>query len=212
VNDGELEYDSTGEETIAVAVVDDDAIVRDWIRRSLEGTEFHVVGEGSTAAEARGIVQHRKPALLVLDYRLPDQRATDLVRSLRREGITVPALVITAAPEAGLNEAVSEAGAEGVVLKRGDSELLLDAMRSVLSGGAVGDPRNPRRASDESPLSPRERDVLRLAAKGKTNIEIAAELGLGKESVKTFLSRAYTKLGARNRTDAVKRAGERGLL
>ena len=197
---------------IGVAVVDDDAIVRDWIRQSLEGTEFRIVGEGSTPDDARSILRRRRPDLLILDYRLPEQRATDIVRELRRDGLTVPVLVITATAEAGLNEAVREAGAEGVVLKRGDSDLLLYAMRSVVSGEGIVDPENPRRAPEESPLSPREREVLRLAGQGRTNAEIAAELDLGKESVKTFLSRAFTKLGARNRTDAVKRAGERGLL
>jgi DNA-binding NarL/FixJ family response regulator len=195
-----------------VGLVDDDAIVRAWVRLSLEGSEFRVVGEAQSAASAAELVEQRRPELLLLDYRLPDARATDVVRSLRRAGWAMPVLVITATPEAGLNEAAIEAGAQGVVLKRGDAAELLQALRRVAAGLSVVDPQHPRRPAGESPLSPRERDVLRLAASGATNQEIARTLELGAESVKTLLSRAFLKLGARNRTEAATIAKERGLL
>lgn len=195
-----------------VGLVDDDAIVRAWVRLSLEGSDFRVVGDAHSAVSAAEMVAQRRPDLLLLDYRLPDARGTDLVRSLRRSGWTMPVLIVTATAEAGLNEAALEAGAQGVVLKRGDPEELLRALRRVAAGLSVVDPTHPRRPPGESPLSPRERDVLRLAARGSTNQEIAAALGLGAESVKTLLSRAFLKLGARNRTEAATIAKERGLL
>jgi DNA-binding NarL/FixJ family response regulator len=104
----------------SVGVVDDDAIVRAWVRHSLEGSE-------------------------------------------------IPVLVITAAPEAGLNEAVLEAGAQGVVLKRGDPKVLLTALRSVAGGQIFMDPEHPKRLPDHALLSPREREVLRHAAAGATD-------------------------------------------
>lgn len=206
------ERQGAGERPWTVGLVDDDAIVRAWVRSSLVGSEFRVVGEAPSGEAAAEMVEQRRPELLLLDYRLPDARGTDLVRSLRLAGWAMPVLMITATPEAGLNEAALEAGAQGVVLKRGDPTELVGALRRVAAGHSVVDPTNPRRAPGQSPLSPRERDVLRLAASGSTNPEIARSLGLGSESVKTLLSRAFLKLGARNRTEAATIAKERGLL
>jgi DNA-binding NarL/FixJ family response regulator len=204
--------EGAGEEPRTVGLVDDDAIVRTWVRISLEHSEFRVVGEASTGEAALEMIDRRQPELLLVDYRLPDIRATELVRSLRRAGSSTPVLVITATPETGLNEAVLEAGAQGVVVKRGDPVELLRALRRVASGSSVLDPAHPRRPAGESPLSPREREVLRLAAMGSTNHEISTKLALSTETVKTLLSRAFAKLGARNRTEAVTIAKERGLL
>lgn len=195
-----------------VGLVDDDAIVRAWLRRSLEESEFHVVGEAKTAAEALELVERRRPSLLLVDYRLPDRTATELVRMLRRQGVSVPVLVITASPQLGLNEAVAEAGGQGVVLKRGDPVALLNALRSVASGQSISDVEHPKRPSDFASLSPREREILGMAAAGATNPEIARRLGLGRESVKTIMSRAFTKLGARNRMEAVASARSQGLI
>ena len=195
-----------------VVVVDDDAIVRDWLRESLDESEFDVVGEAKTAAEALELFERRRPDLLLADYHLPDGSATELVRLLRRQGVSIPVLVITATPRPGLNEAVAEAGGQGVVLKRGDSDALLAALRSVAGGQPVVDFEHPKRPSAFASLSPREREILRLAAAGATNPEIADKLGVSRESVKTLLSRSFGKLGVRNRMEAVTVAREQGLL
>jgi two-component system, NarL family, response regulator DesR len=203
---------SNGDQLLTVGLVDDDAIVRAWVRLALRDSEFRIVGEAGTAAAAGDLLARRRPALLLLDYALPDLPATELVRKLRREGSSTPVLVITASPRPGLNEAVLEAGAQGVVIKRGDPDLLLRALRQVASGQPVIDAEHPRRPAGQASLSPREREVLRLAAGGSTNKEIATRLGLGSETVKTLLSRAFAKLGARNRMEAVTAARERGVL
>jgi DNA-binding NarL/FixJ family response regulator len=209
---GEPATGADGARPWTVGLIDDDAIVRAWVRLSLQSSEFRVVGEASTGEAARELIERRRPELLVVDNRLPDMRGTELVRSLRRAGSLVPVLVITATPEAGLNEAVLEAGAQGVVIKRGDAQELLTALRQVAAGASVVDPEHPRRPAGYASLSPREHEILRLAASGSTNREIGAELGLGAETVKTLLSRTYAKLDARNRTEAVAIAKERGLL
>ena len=144
----------------SVGVVDDDAIVRAWVKACLRRSEFWVAGEAATAAGTFELVERRSPALLLIDYRLPDCRGTDLVWHLRQAGVSAPVLLITASPEEGLNEV----------------------------------------------------DVLRVAARGATNAETAADLHLGRESVKTLLSRSFMKLGSSNRMEAVEAARERGLL
>lgn len=202
---------------VSVLVVDDDALVRAWVRYCLDGTEFYVAGEAAAADEARRLVARRRPKVLLVDLHLGARAAAsgvDLVRELRREGEPAVALVMTARPEPGLNEAAQAAGVQGTVLKRGRADDLLDALRSVLEGETAFDPGHPRRAEDEpgAQLSNRERDVVRLVAAGATNREIARELGIGEETVKTLLARAYSKLGVRRRAEAVAAAHERGLL
>jgi DNA-binding NarL/FixJ family response regulator len=204
--------DSAGQALTSVGIVDDDAIVRAWLRLSLAQSEFRVAGEATTAADALELVRRRRPQLLLIDYRLPDRRGTELVQLFRQQGITTPVLLITAAPEPGLNEAIADAGGQGVVLKQSDPQTLLTALRSVASGAVFADSRHPRRPSGHARISSRERAALRAAAEGRTNPEIALQLGLGRESVKTLLSRAFTKLGARNRMEAVRLAREQGLL
>lgn len=195
-----------------VLVVEDDAMVRNWLRLALQGTEFRVVGEAATAASALDLIERRKPALLLVDFRLPNGRGTDLVKELRRSGVGVPAVVMTANPERGLNELAREAGAQGSVLKSGSRDDIVDALRAVATGGVSFDVRHPSRTPGEAALSPREKEVLRLVAGGKTNAEIAAQLSVGVETVKTILARACTKLGVRRRAQAVAAAHSQGLL
>ena len=200
------------ERAISVVVVDDDAIVRAWLRTALTGDEFNVIGEARTAAEALEIVERRSPDLLLVDYHLPDQSGTELVRELRKAGSSTPVLLITAAPEVGLNEIVREVGAQGAVLKRGDPAELLRALRTLVDGDPVFDPSHPKRPVGRAALSPRERDVLRLVASGQTNRQVGETLGVSAESVKTLLKRAFAKLGAANRVQAVMAARRLGLL
>ena len=119
---------------------------------------------------------------------------------------------MTSSPERGLNETAREAGAQGSLLKTGNAADVLSMLRAIASGGRSFDPRHPPRKAGAGPLTPRERAVLRLVATGSTNREVAAELGVGEETVKTMLSRAFVKLGARRRAEAVAVAQSRGLL
>jgi DNA-binding NarL/FixJ family response regulator len=197
---------------VSVLVVDDDEIVRTWIRLALGGSEFDVAGEARTAEEAVDLVARRGPALVLVDYRLPDGVGTELVRRLRRSGVGAHVVVVSANAERGLNESAREAGAQATIHKTGDAETLLSVLRRVVAGETVFDARHPMRPPGSSPLTPRERDVLGAAAGGSTNAQIAAKLGIGRETVKTLLERAYVKLGVVNRTEAVSEAMRRGLL
>jgi len=197
---------------VGVLIVEDDAMVRGWIRLSLRSSEFRVIGEAEDAARAVDLCERRVPGLLLVDYRLPDMLGTELVRELRREGLAAPAVLMTANTERGMNEVAREAGAQGTVLKTGSAEELLLALHLVSDGGDSFDGRHPKRPSGQSALSPRERQVLELVASGATNREIASALGLGAETVKTLLARTFAKLGARKRAEAVSAAHARGLL
>lgn len=200
------------EQPIKVVLVDDDAMVRQWVRFALSGSEFEVVGEASDPDEAELLIERRRPDLLLVDQRLPERTGAQLVRDLRRRGVSTPALLITARPERGFNEAAREATAQGTALKTGSAEELTAALRAVVGGGRAFDVRHPRRNPGRAALSPREREVIRLVAGGATNRQIAAELGVGDETVKTLVARTFSKLGVSRRAEAVSVAHEEGLL
>ena len=195
-----------------ILLVDDDEMVRGWVRLALDGSGFRVVGEATTAAEAADLVRRRCPDLLLIDQRLPDGTGTELVRSLRQGGIATPALLMTANRFTGFNELVREVGAQGSVLKSGSVEELLAALRMVAAGERVADVRHPARVVERGALTPREREVLRLVAAGLTNREIADRLDVGPETIKTLVARTFAKLGVRRRAEAVAAAHQRGLI
>jgi DNA-binding NarL/FixJ family response regulator len=197
---------------VGILIVEDDSMVRGWVRLALEGSEFRIIGEAASADEAVSLLTRRVADVLLVDYRLPDGRGTELIRRLRRTGVTTPAVVMTASAEPGFNEAVREAGAQGTVLKTGSVDELATALRDVVDRGIAFDQRHPRRPAGEAALSPREREVLRLVAAGRTNTQIAEDLGIGAETVKTLVARVFAKLGVRRRAEAVSAAHDRGLL
>ena len=197
---------------LRVLLVDDDALVRDWLRLALDGSSFTLAGAAAASAEALELVERERPDLLIVDYRLEDGLGTELVRELRRRGVDAPAIVVTASRVRGLNELARAAGVQGTLLKTGEREELFALLHAVGSGKRVFDPRHPRQPTGRAVLSPREREVLRLVAAGSTNREIAEELGVGAETVKTLLTRTFAKLGAHRRAEAVSIAQRQGLL
>jgi len=196
---------------VNIVMVDDDAIVRSWIKLSLRRTEFRIIAEAGSAADAHELA-HLGPDLWLIDYRLPDQLGTVLLHELRVEGVTAPAVVVTASLMQGFNELVRRSGGQGTVLKTGSPSELIEGLRAVAAGRPSFDPRHPARARREGILTPREREVLALVGEGATNSEIASTLGIGSETVKTLLARIYVKLGVSRRAQAVAVAHERGIL
>ena len=197
---------------ISVLVIDDDSMVRGWVRVALEGTEFRIAGEATSSAEGLELAQRRNPQVILVDYHLMDGVGTELVREFRRQQIAARAVVMTARAQQGFNETAREAGAQGTVLKTGKIDELLAALRAVREGEEAFDRRHPPRAPGRAALSPREREVLRMVAAGATNREVATALAVGDETVKTLLARVFTKLGVRRRAEAVSEAHKRGLL
>lgn len=200
------------EDRFRTMVVDDDAIVRGWVRNALAGTEFELAGEAAEPAAALALLERRRVDILLVDYHLAGRSGLDLVGELRRRGDATPVVLITASVEAALNERAREAGAQGTALKSSDPDDLLAALRAAAEGVERFAAPHPRRGPGERPLAPREREILLLVAEGLTNSEIGAALGLGSETVKTMLERACAKLGVRRRTEAVTVARRRGLL
>jgi two-component system, NarL family, nitrate/nitrite response regulator NarL len=202
-----------------VMVVDDHPVVRDGVALLLRGEPaLVVVGSAESGRSALERAPELRPDLVLLDLRLPDMLAPEVVVGLREVVPDARIVVFTAHGDHHGVQAALDAGAQGALLKDAAATDLVDALRRVLRGERVSDPRMvPGDAARgaalaRSGLTRREYEVLRLAAQGRTNPEIAETTGLARNTVKTYLQAALHKLGARNRVEAIGKASEAGLL
>lgn len=201
-----------------VMVVDDHPVVRDGVVLLLRGDPaLTVVGSAESGGAALEQAPNLRPDLVLLDLRLPDMLAPEVVTGLRAVVPTARVVVFTAHGDHHGVRAALDAGADGALLKDAAATDLVAALRRVLRGERVIDPRiSPAEAGSaalaRSGLTRREYEVLRLAAQGRTNPEIAESTGLARNTVKTYLQSALHKLGARNRVEAISRAASLGLL
>ena len=205
-------------ELIHVLVVDDHPIVLDGVTLALHNTSWlRVAGYARSGKEAIAALRTLRPDVVLLDLRLPDMLGPEAVQALRAGDPAVKVIMFTAYPDHAALDAALAAGAHGVVVKDSEPAELVDVIARVLAGervgsvdGSVGTALNGKLR--EHGLTRREYDILRRVAMGETNPEIAAALGLTRNTVKTYLQRALEKLGARNRLEAFRIAEEAGWL
>jgi DNA-binding NarL/FixJ family response regulator len=210
---------------LRILVADDQPLVRAGIRRVLEAdASFAVVGEAADGHEAVALARALRPDIVLMDVRMPIVDGIEATSRLVESGSTARIVVLTTF---GIDEYVLgalRAGASGFVLKEAPPEEILEAVRVVAAGDALIAPavtraviaelgRRPPRAElakrlDD--LTPREREVLGLLARGLSNAEIAGELVVGEGTVKTHVARVLAKLGVRDRVQAVVYAYEAG--
>ena len=210
--------------TIRVLLVDDEELVRSGLRAILGAREdIEVVGEAADGAVVVPLAARLRPDVVVMDIRMPLVDGIQATRDLRRRLAEPPrVLVVTTFGEDENVYAALAAGADGFLPKRARPADIVDAVRVVAGGesllfpvairalAAQQAPAVPTRPAPE--LTPREREVLLLVARGLSNTEIAGELFLGLQTVKTHVSALLRKLGARDRTQAVIAAYESGLV
>lgn len=210
---------------IRVVLVDDEAMVRVGLRMVLSGEpDLEVVGEAADGEAAVGVVLETRPDVVLMDVRMP---RVDGIEGSRRVLAAAPdtrVVVLTTFDEDDYVEAALRIGVSGFLLKVAPPERLIDAVRTVASGGGLLDPAvtvrvissfagtssRVRRSEVLDTLTERERDVLGLIGRGMSNAEIAAELYLGETTVKTHVSSLLAKLGLRDRVQAVVAAYETG--
>jgi DNA-binding NarL/FixJ family response regulator len=204
---------------ISVLLVDDHPVVRVGLRGMLEvADDLRVVGEAGSGDEALVLVAALRPDVVLMDLRMP---GTDGVAATARIAEGYPAvrvLVLTTYDtDADILRAV-EAGATGYLLKDTPINTLIDAIRAASRGETVLAPPvaarlvTRMRAPVVEQLTPREQEVLRLVARGLSNVEIGRALFIGEATVKTHLLRAFAKLGVNDRTAAVTVAIARGII
>ncbi|QKW05322.1 response regulator transcription factor [Streptomyces sp. NA04227] len=211
-----------------VLLVDDEPLVRAGLRAVLQAADgIEVVGEAQDGASVVPLVRQLRPDVVAMDVRMPLMDGIEATRAVLK---TVPeppkVLVITTFEEDELVYEALRAGAAGFLLKRarpaeivhavrlvaeGDSLLFPAAVRSLAARYAARSEATPA-VLPGSQLTEREAEVLRLMARGLSNAEIAAQLVLGTETVKSHVSGVLAKLGARDRTQAVIAAYESGFV
>ena len=215
--------------TVRVLIADDQQLIRAGFRMILSTQpDFEVIGEASTGAEAVALTRELHPDVVLMDIRMPDLDGIEATRRIlahNREP-TPRVLILTTFD---LDEYVYDAlraGASGFLLKDVPPDQLAAGVRMVGDGDALLAPSITRRLIEEfaasrtppdtipgfNELSPREIEVFRLLATGMSNNEIAAELIIGETTVKTHITRILTKLGVRDRVQAVVLAYETGLV
>lgn len=211
---------------IKVALVDDDALIRDGLRMILEQADgLEVVATAENGQEAVRIATAYRPNVMLMDVRMP---VLDGIEATRRITASedAPRVIILTTFE--LDEYVFEAlraGASGFLLKRTEPEQLVSAIKVVSAGEALLSPSVTRRLIEEftrnrpvgnpellAELTDREREVLELICRGLSNQELAEQLFIADNTVKTHIKRILAKLGARDRAQAIVIAYESGLI
>jgi DNA-binding NarL/FixJ family response regulator len=214
-------------EKIRIVLADDHPIVLDGLRNLIRAEpDFELVGEAASGLSALKIIREQRPDVAVLDISMPELNGIVLSRRLAGEMPELRLLVLTLHEDrAYLNQAL-EAGVRGYVLKRSAVENLVQAIRAVLVGGLYIDPAivgrvfeskqiNKRLAARKGvapALTDREADVLKMAALGFTNKEIASRLDVGVKSIETYKARGLEKLGLKTRAELVRYASGQGWL
>ncbi|WP_406629680.1 response regulator [Amycolatopsis sp. WGS_07] len=209
--------------SVRVLLVDDERLIRAGLRAIVDSEpDLTVVGEAADGAEVPGLVGQLRPDVVLMDVRMPAVdgiRATEHLLSAVDDPPKV--IVVTTFENDDYVYDALLAGASGFLLKRARPEEIVAGIRTVLAGDSLLFPaairgmaarRAPATGAPLDFLTERERDVLRLMAAGLSNGEIAAELYLGLQTVKTHVGNVLGKLGARDRTQAVIRAYESGFV
>ena len=205
---------------IRIVLADDHPVVREGIRGMLQGyDDIEVVGQAGSGPEAVALVAALAPDLVLMDLRMPGGDGVEATRTIVAAHPATRVVVLTTyETDQDILRAI-EAGASGYLLKDIAPAELARSVRAASAGETVlatsaqtallGRVQGRQAAPA---LSVQEVKVLRLAADGLTNASIGAQLFIGEATVKTYLSRAYEKLGVSDRTSAVRRALELGLL
>lgn len=208
---------------IRVLLADDHAIVRAGIRQLLEHTgEIEIIAEASDGLSAQRMIQEHKPDVVVLDIQMPKVSGIEVTRWIRTNQLEVGALILTAFDDDPYIMAVLQAGANGYVLKTAAPVELIQAVIDVHEGKSVLDASitqklmtnlfgsQPKPVIEE--LTPREAEVLSLAARGFTNKAIGVQLHISDRTVQGHLAHIFNKLQASSRTEAVMRAVSLGWI
>jgi two-component system, NarL family, response regulator DevR len=209
---------------IRVLIVDDHEMVREGLMAMLmPERDIEVVGQTGYGEAVVELVETARPDVVLLDARLPDISGVEVCRRLSHSHPSVAVVILTTYTDADLVQECIQAGARGYVVKDVERFSLKESIRSVYRGQAVLAPQvaghviegartRQQAASRRAALSASQVSILRLISRGHSNREIAAEVHLSENTVKTHVQEIFRKLGVRNRVEAAILAGKSGWI
>ena len=211
---------------IRLLLVEDQQLVREGLKGLLQlCPDIELIGEAEDGVQALERIQADIPDVVLSDMRMPRLDGIGLIRALAARQLPVPVLLLTTFDDREAFDEAARAGAKGFVLKAISVETLAEAIREVAAGGTALRHGMTERATrpgaterafeglpDPEPLSPKELQVLRLVASGRSNTEIATLLGNSEGVIKNHCSAVFAKMGVRDRTQAVLRAIDLGWI
>lgn len=212
---------------IKVLLVDDQNLVRQGVQALLElADDIEVIGEAKSGQEAVKMIPEIKPDVVLLDMRMPGMSGLDVLHELAKTQQLPPTIILTTFDDEELILAGVKAGAKGYLLKDVPLEELVEGIKQVAAGKTIVRPQITEKILDSveglknefmslerpDPLTNRETEILRLMAGGYSNKEIANSIFVAEGTVKNHVSNILSKLGVRDRTRAVLKALELGLI
>jgi DNA-binding NarL/FixJ family response regulator len=175
--------------------------------------DMKVIGQAMNGEEALASIFALEPDVCLMDIEMPALSGLEVAEELARRSVPSKVIILTTFARPGYFERALKIGVHGYLLKDGEIDELADAIRKVMEGKRVFSPDLTYDViREENPLTPREQEILRLAARGKTTKEITAELFLSLGTVRNYISEIIHKLDAKNRTEAASIAEKKGWI
>jgi DNA-binding NarL/FixJ family response regulator len=205
---------------LRVLIADDHPLVLTGVRRALERADsIEVVGEAHTLSQLMGLVERRRPEVVLMDLRMPGVEGTEHIEEVRSRWPDVKVVVLSASEDRPSIDAALNAGASAFVVKSVMPSDIAAVLRQVATCAVFHAPSGPT-SRDAGPaegpagpeLTERERSILAAAARGLTNAQISRELYISEHTVKFHLTNLYRKLDVSNRASAVRYAIDHGLV
>lgn len=215
-----------GTETVRVLLVDDHDLLRRGIRTMLETeADMEVVGEAADGAKALELVESQDPDVVLIDVLMPNKDGIAATQEIKDAHPSIGVVVLSGHDERQFIFDALKAGASGYLLKTAELDEVVETVRSVAAGHAKIDPQlagqllqqfNAYKQGDEAdvfqPLTPREKEILRLMSDGLPNKTIASRLSISERTVTTHVANIYAKLQVNNRVSAIQEAVRRRIL
>ncbi|NLY86317.1 MAG: response regulator transcription factor [Tissierellia bacterium] len=199
---------------IKVLLIDDHSVVREGLRLLLELDErLEVCGEASTLNEGIQIIREKEPDIVLLDFKLPDGDGIGGCITIKNTFPNIKIIILTAYAEDHLVMEAIRSGVDGYLLKNVEADELIKTIISVYGGESVLDSsvtdiifssikKDKSTSTEDSILSPKEKEILEMLSLGKTNKEIAAKLSISEKTVRNYVSNIFKKINVSNRTEA----------
>lgn len=206
---------------LKIIIADDHQVVRRGLTLTIDAEEdMRVVGEAQNGAGVLTLIKKHKPDVVLMDLQMPEMTGVDALKQIRPEYPDLPILILTSFTDDAHVFAALRAGASGFLLKEMNGDDLVAAIRGAAQGKPQLHPDIAKRLMARAPmpddpfdsLTERERGILKLLAKGKSNKEIAGELSLTEMTVKGYVSDMFVKLGVNDRTQAALMAVRYGFV